>query len=180
MEKKELILGFLEKEEPLKRKLGEMVFDLLSEYSDDEDLIFAGVLFLSQKYPERELNSRVSGLLKAIHKFELFTLDCSRKESWEIRTKKLENFSQASFETRLILTAINICLLELITELHHLYGKKYWQTAFFFRRQVALYFLCFHIRVVLDFNHESVERFAELFSDAKRQIGWQKYFRPPA
>jgi hypothetical protein len=180
MEKKELILELLENEEPLKRKLGKMVFDLLSEYSDDKDLIFAGVLFLCRKYPEKELDPRVSGLLKAIHKFELLTLDCSRKESWEIRTKKLENFSQASFEAKLIITAINICLLELISELHHFYGKKYWQTAFFFSRPVARYFLCFNIRVFSDFNHESVEKFAETFIDTKRQIGWQKYFRLPA
>lgn len=120
------ILSLFEEENHLKRKLGKMVFESLLEYSNDESIALAGILFLLKKYPENKFSYRVNRLVSAAKKFETVSQDCTEKESWEIQTKKLENFSQASFELRLILTVINNCLLELILELHNFHGAKFW------------------------------------------------------
>jgi hypothetical protein len=173
------ILNLLEEENPLKRKLGKMVFDSLLEYTNDEGVALAGILFLLKKYPENKFSQRVNRLVSAAQKFETVSQDCTEKESWEIRTKKLENFSQASFELKLILTVINNCLLELIIELHNFHGAKFWQVSFFFRRQVACYFWCFHLKIAVYFNHDVVNSFTATFHEAKEQLGWQRYYKMP-
>lgn len=174
-----MIFGLLEKEDPLKKKLGKLVFDLLSEYTDDQNIKLAGLLFLLKKYPVEKFGKDTNKLVNAMRRFESVSLDCTEKESWEIRTKKLEIFSQTSFEVKLILAVINICLLELIVELHSFHGENFWQFAFFFRKQVALYFLSFQLQIITDFNHETVDNFTTTFDHAKKQLGWQRYYRLP-